>query len=182
MFCIPMQRLVQVELSELRINDELLRTTRLRRAPTWNELFQAIHPAVERLPAGFCRKGPIAVNLTADSKTGGRCLLYAAFTWASLQILVRNRAGINLGDIGIKLFGGPNGERVLCPSSDPQNAHPSGGYHAWCLIERFPGMSNATENNVLIVDFAYHWFKQAVRPPEQIAGPEQFLLRAQRFC
>ena len=171
-----MERLVQVEFSELSIKHDSLKNMRLRRAPTWDELFEAIHSVVQRVPKGFCEKGSVVLAVTADSAVGGRCLLYAGLTWASLQLLVKNGAGINVGGIGIRLFGGPKGEGALALPGDPKNPNLSGGYHAWCLMERFPGENNPTQDDVLVIDFSYHWFKTAVRPPEQIVGPEQFLI------
>src|SRR4051812_41516100 len=105
-----MKRFVQVELADLSIDNEQLKNTGLHRPPTWDELFEAVHTVVQSVPEGFCQKGPIALAVTADSVMGGRCFLYAAFTWAAMQILVKNRVGVNIGGIGIRLFGGPKGE------------------------------------------------------------------------
>jgi hypothetical protein len=171
-----MKSLVEIELAELSIDIDFMRRTKLARVPTWDELFESIHSVVQIQCAGLYQKGEVVLDYTSDWSSGGRCFLYAALTWACLQLLFKRGSGVNIGGIAIKMFDEMKGEGALALPRDPKNPNTSGGYHAWCVLERNLGVQHPTHDDVLVLDFSYHWFKSAVGETQTIAGPDLFLV------
>jgi hypothetical protein len=134
-----LDRMVEVEFHQLAIKSDVLRGFGLQRPPTWDELFDAVHPVVQRISWWTTEKCNIILMGPTDNANSGRCVLYAGLVWALLDLFLENGAAVNIGSASTICFGGPNGVRRLALDPDNPNrtsdGYLTGGYHAWTVLE-----------------------------------------------
>jgi hypothetical protein len=174
-----MKRFEAAELSSFDIATERLQQLRLKRIPTWSELYRAVNKVVQDVPPGLFSIGCFTF-LIPEKDSGGRCPIYSCFTWGALTLLLRNALCLNVGRIQIKILSGPKGPGVMVipPQGKPvEIIGGKGAFHAWCLLERFRGKPNPGLDDAYVVDFAYTWFQQMKQTGDQIAGPANFIVQ-----
>ena len=156
--------LIEIEMCRLPLqSSEHLSLAGLKRTPTWDELFLAVHHAVSTYNKPYFSFGHVMLRMPPEGDNNGRCALYAGVTWSFISTFFKVPCGVGVGGVVIQCTGGVG--RTISLPHDPKKPNPfSGGYHAWVGLQH--------EGTEYFVDMAYRWFQKHY----SVVGPKHYFV------